>query len=452
MLVGQAPEDLICTWTQALQKLIDRIGVHFQRPEPRRRVGRFVAGLLGGVERCNGWQLAEHAGEATPDGMQRLLYQAKWDPDAVCADVADYVGEHLGEPSAVLVVDESGMPKKGTRSAGVAPQYCGARNTVVNCQVGVFVAYVSRLGTALVERELYLPKAWTDDRERCRGAGIPDHVGFACKQQLAVRMLERLVGRVPAAWVAADAVYGPDTWLRAWLEGRGLGYVLGIRAVDRVTVVAGEGDLVQVAAGDLTGRLEASGWLRISAGAGVQGPRWWDWARLELPQPTVHGHTCWLLVRRHPQDPTELAFFVCAGPPGTPLAVLARVEGARWGVEEALQTAKGDTGLDHYEVRRYDAWYRHVTLSLLAAAFLAVQRAATGQERGRGGDHAGCAGGTERAGGAPAAVAAGLAACDRPGPGVGVVSLAPPASGPRPPRAPAAPPAPRSSHLTALGR
>jgi SRSO17 transposase len=145
----------------------------------------------------------------------------------------------------VLVVDDSGMPKKGTRSAGVAPQYCGARNTVVNCQVGVFVAYVSRLGTALVERELYLPKAWTDDRERCRGAGIPDHVGFACKQQLAVRMLERLVGRVPAAWVAADAVYGPDTWLRAWLEGRGLGYVLGIRAVDRVTVVAGEGDLVR---------------------------------------------------------------------------------------------------------------------------------------------------------------------------------------------------------------
>jgi hypothetical protein len=299
-----------------------------------------------------------------------------------------------------------------------------------------------------VERELYLPKAWTDDRERCRGAGIPDHVGFACKQQLAVRMLERLVGRVPAAWVAADAVYGPDTWLRAWLEGRGLGYVLGIRAVDRVTVVAGEGDLVQLAAGDLTGPLEASGWLRISAGAGVQGPRWWDWARLELPQPTVHGHTCWLLVRRHPQDLTELAFFVCAGPPGTPLAVLARVEGARWGVEEALQTAKGDTGLDQYEVRRDDAWYRHVTLSLLAAAFLAVQRAATGQERGRGGDHAGCAGGTERAGGAPAAVAAGLAACDRPGPGVGVVSLAPPASGPRPPRAPA----PRSSHLTAPRR
>jgi hypothetical protein len=208
----------------------------------------------------------------------------------------------------VLVVDESGIPKKGTKSAGVAPQYCGARNTVVNCQVGVFVAYVSTRGTALVDRELYLPKGWTEHRERCPEAGIPEQVGFACKQQLAAKMLARLVGRVPAGWVAADAAYGPDTWLRAWLEGRRLGYVLGIRAVDRVDVVADQGGVVQVAAGELTGQLEAAGFLRLSAGAGVQGPRWWDWARLELATPTVHGHRRWLLVRRHPTDPTELAF------------------------------------------------------------------------------------------------------------------------------------------------
>jgi SRSO17 transposase len=236
MVVGQASSEVMGGWAAALQRLIDRIRRHFERPEPRRRVGRFVAGLLSEVERRNGWQLAEHAGEATPDGMQRLLYQAKWDVDAVCADVGDYVAEHLGEPDAVLVVDESGIPKKGTKSAGVAPQYCGARNTVVNCQVGVFVAYVSTRGTALVDRELYLPKGWTEDRERCQEAGIPEQVGFACKQQLAAKMLARLVGRVPAGWVAADAVYGPDTWLRAWLEGRRLGYVLGIRAVDRVDV------------------------------------------------------------------------------------------------------------------------------------------------------------------------------------------------------------------------
>jgi SRSO17 transposase len=446
MRAGQAPEDLITTWTQALSKLIDRIGPHFQRPEPRRRVGRFVAGLLSDLERRNGWQLAEHAGEATPDGMQRLLYQAKWNPDAVCADVADYVAEHLGEPTAVLVVDESGIPKKGTKSAGVAPQYCGARNTVVNCQVGVFVAYVAGRGTALIDRELYLPKVWTDDRRRCREAGIPEHVGFASKQQLAVRMLERLAGRVPAGWVAADAVYGPDTWLRAWLEGRGLAYVLGIRASD--PVAGGTDAGTKIAAGELTEQLAAAGWLRISAGAGVQGPRWWDWARLELPQSTVHGHCRWLLARRHPEDPTELVFFICAGPPGTPLAVLTQVEGARWGVEEAIQTAKGDAGLDHYEVRRYDAWYRHVTLSLLAAAFLTVQRAATGQERGRAGDHPGCARRTNRAGAAPPAGPTGLAATDRPDHGVGVVGLAPPTPGPRPPCTPAASPATGSPHLT----
>lgn len=448
IMAGQAPEDLITTWTQALQTLIDRIGPHFQRPEPRWRAGRFVAGLLSGIERRNGWQLAEHAGEATPDGMQRLLYQATWDQDGVCAELGGYVAEHLGEPGGVLVVDESGIPKKGGKSAGVAPQYCGARNTVVNCQVGVFVAYVSGRGTALVERELYLPKGWTDDRERCRQAGIPEQAGFASKQQLAVRMLARLARRVPAAWVAADAVYGPDTWLRAWLEGQQLGYVLGIRACDRVAVDTGEGGVAKVAAGELLGRLAAAGFLRIGAGPGVQGPRWWDWARLELPQPTVHGHIRWLLARRHPEDPTDVAFFVTAGPPGTPLAALVRVEGARWGVEEALQTAKGDAGLDQYEVRRYQAWYRHVTLSMLAAAFLVVQCAASSQKRGRGGDHAGCAGSAERTGGASAAGPAGLAATGRSSPGVGVVGVAPSTSGPRSTRASGASPATRSPHLT----
>lgn len=254
MLAGQAPEDLITTWTQALSKLVDRIGPRFQRPEPRRRVGRFVAGLLGGVERRNGWQLAEHTGEATPDGMQRLLYQAKWGPDAVCAELVDYVAEHLGAPDGVLVVDESGMPKKGTKSAGVAPQYCGARNTVVNCQVGVFVAYVSGRGTALVERELYLPKAGTDDRGRCRSAGVLDQVGFACKQQLVVWMLERLVGGCRPPGGRGRGVW-PGYLAAGMAGGPPAGYVLGIRAVDRVTVATDQGDLTLVAAGELTGRL-----------------------------------------------------------------------------------------------------------------------------------------------------------------------------------------------------
>jgi DDE superfamily endonuclease len=339
MLVGQAPEDLICTWTQALQKLIDRIGVHFQRPEPRRRVGRFVAGLLGGVERCNGWQLAEHAGEATPDGIQRLLYQAKWDPDAVCADVADYVGEHLGEPSAVLVVDDSGMPKKGTRSAGVAPQYCGARNTVVNCQVGVFVAYVSRLGTALVERELYLPKAWTDDRERCRGAGIPDHVGLRASSSLRCGCWSGWWGGCrPPGWPRTRCMARIPGWRAA---GWGMCSVSGRStespsSLARVTWSSSRPAILPDASRGPAGCGSAQA-QACRGRAGGTGPAW----SCRNPPCTATPAGCWSDAT-HKTSPSWPSSSALAHP--APPGVLARVEGARWGVEEALQTAKAIRG------------------------------------------------------------------------------------------------------------
>lgn len=377
--------------------------------------------------------------------MQRLLYQAKWDVDAVCADVGDYVAEHLGEPDAVLVVDESGIPKKGSKSAGVAPQYCGARNTVVNCQVGVFVAYVSTRGTALVDRELYLPKGWSEDRERCQEAGIPEQVGFACKQQLAAKMLARLVGRVPAGWGAADAVYGPDTWLRAWLEGRRLGYVLGIRAVDRVEVVADQGDVVQVAAGELIGQLEAAGFLRLSAGAGVQGRaggtgRGWSWR----PRPCmVIAAGCWSAAIR-PTPPSWPSS--CA--PARPAPRWRSWSGSRAPVGAWRRRSRPPRGTPGWTTTRSAAMTPVPACDLEPAGRGIPDRPARRRRgEGRGGDHAGCAGGTERAGTTSAAGPTGLAATVRSDQGLGLVAVASSASSPRSTCASAASPATRSPHL-----
>ena len=203
-------------WTAELETLWEKVAPRFGRVEVRHRAGGFLRGLLSAAERKNGWQLAEQAGDTTPDGMQRLLNHARWDPDEVRDDLRDYVVEHLGDPGGVLVVDETGFLKKGTKSAGVQRQYSGTAGRIENCQIGVFLAYASSHGHALVDRELYLPESWTADRLRCREAGIPDQVGFHTKPQLARRMLERaLDAKVPVAWVTADAVYGGAGWKSA---------------------------------------------------------------------------------------------------------------------------------------------------------------------------------------------------------------------------------------------
>jgi SRSO17 transposase len=206
-------------WATEFERLCERIGPRFARPEVRRRVAGFLRGLLGEVERKNGWQLAEHAGETTPDGMQRLLTSARWDADGLRDDVLGYVVEQLGDPGGVLVVDETGFLKKGTKSAGVQRQYSGTAGRIENCQVGVFLSYASRSGRALVDRELYLPKEWAADAARRAEARVPEQVAFQTKPQLAQQMLARAVAaQVPAGWVTADEVYGGDARLRAWLE------------------------------------------------------------------------------------------------------------------------------------------------------------------------------------------------------------------------------------------
>jgi SRSO17 transposase len=361
-------------WAAEFERLLERISPRFVRPEVRRRVGGFLRGLLGDVARKNGWQLAEQAGETSPDGMQRLLTTARWDADGLRDEVRGYVVERLGDPGGVLVVDETGFLKKGPKSAGVQRQYSGTAGRIENCQVGVFLAYASGRGRALVDRELYLPKEWAADHARRGEAHVPEGVGFATKPMLAQHMLERAVDAgVPARWVTGDEVYGGDARLRAWLEEHDLAYVLAVKATQPLWA-HGEHGPAEVPARELVAGLPTRAWQRLSAGDGAKGPRVYDWARVVLTRPGWPGRGFWLLARRRLSD-GELAFYACFGPARTTLAELVGVAGIRWAVEESFQAAKDQVGLDHYQVRRYDAWYRHVTLAMVALGFLAAVRA-----------------------------------------------------------------------------
>jgi SRSO17 transposase len=321
--------------------------------------------LLSGVERKNSWTIAELAGELSPDGMQRLLNFYRWDADAVRDDLRAYVLSNLGDPAGVVVADEAGFLKKGTTSAGVQRQYSGTAGRIENCQLGVFITYVSAAGRALIDRELYLPKTWTDDRSRCAEAGIGEEVDFATKPELARRMLARLLthhGRAAMPWFTADEVYGNNPGLRGWLDEQQLNYVMAVSCDARFATPTGPRR-----ADELAASAPKHGWQRLSCGPGSKGHRLYDWL---LVDPGADEHL--LLVRRSITKPSELAYYVCRSSTPVPLAELVRVAGSRWGVEETFQFAKNETGLDHYQVRRYDAWYRHITLSMLAAAFLAV--------------------------------------------------------------------------------
>jgi SRSO17 transposase len=364
-------------WAADLGTLAERIGRHFARAEPRRRVLAYLQGLLSPVDRKNGWQLAEAAGEASPAAVQHLLGRAVWDADAVRDELRAYVVEHLGDPTAVLVVDETGFLKKGTKSVGVQRQYSGTAGRIENSQIGVFLAYAGTTGHAFLDRELYLPQAWADDAARRAAAGVPADVAFRTKPQLAQTMLERaLVAGVPASWVTGDEIYGGDRRLRVWLEERGMAHVLAVKCSEPLWAATARGP-AQVKAEDLVAAVPADAWVRLSAGDGAKGPRLYDWTRVAIRPLADPNRGYWVLARRRVADPTDLAYYVCFGPATATLADLVRVAGTRWAIEEGIEAAKGEVGLDQYEVRRWDGWYRHVTLCLLAHAFLAAARAGT---------------------------------------------------------------------------
>ncbi len=374
----------VAGWAAELEGLHKRIGRRFARSEQRRRSLAYLKGLLSPVERKNGWQLAEHIGEGTPDGVQRLLNAADWDADAVRDDLRSYVVERLGSGEAVLVVDETGFLKKGKKSVGVQRQYSGTAGRVENCQVGVFLCYAGRHGAAFVDRALYLPKDWALAPERRREAGVPEAVRFRTKPELAKDMLERAIAAgAPFRWVTGDTVYGSDRRLRLFLEQQERWFVLAVPANEPLWhdgPVYGRADALAAA-------VPEADWRRLPAGEGAKGPRLYDWALVELwrlqltAEERRWGH--YLLARRSVDKPGELAYYVVFCPRGqAELGTLARVAGARWNVEECFKTAKGECGLDQYEVRKWGAWHRHVTLSMLAHAFLSVTRAGLPERAG----------------------------------------------------------------------
>ncbi len=360
-------------WSAAFEEVCERIGPVFTRSETRERAQAYLRGLLSPVERKNGWQIAEEAGERTPYAMQYLLDRARWECDRMRDILRGYVCEKLGDAQAVLVIDETGFLKKGSKSVGVQRQYSGTAGRIENCQLGVFLTYASPKGHSLLDRDLYLPKSWTADPARCREADVPAEVEFATKPELAARMLWRsLDAGVPAAWVTGDTVYGSHRPLRAGLEAREQAYALAVTCQEHVEVAGQERRVDQLAQ-----EMAPEAWQRLSAGAGSKGPRLYDWVRLPLSSPVPAGWERWLVIRRSISagaKPPDLAYVLVFARRGTPLQEMVQVIGARWTVEQCFEVGKGEVGLDEYEVRSWHGWYRHITLCMLAQAFLTALR------------------------------------------------------------------------------
>lgn len=362
-------------WQAEADRLLGRLAGRFVRVETRRRVRGFLFGLLADLPRKNCWTIAEHAGDADPHGMQYLLGRASWDTDGVRDDLRDYVTTELGDSDGVLVVDETGDLKKGTMTVGVQRQYTGTAGRVENAQVAVYLTYAGDRGHAMIDREVYLPRSWTSDRDRCAAAGVPEDIEFGTKPALAAGMLTRALNAgVPARWVTGDEVYGADPDLRRELEARRVGYVLAIGCDRRVPTAGG-----LLRADEITVALPAGAWQRLSAGPGAKGHRYYDWAWITHPDPADpagpadpgDGQCWWLLVRRH-RHTGELAFYRCYSPEPVPLRELVRVAGRRWTVEESFQAGKGLAGLDEHQVRCWTSWRRWTLLAMLAHALLAV--------------------------------------------------------------------------------
>src|SRR6266487_4825020 len=372
----------ISRWHEHLRELHAQLRPHFARPEAHQHALRYLQAVLSDIPRKNGWQIAEHARQARPYGIQRLLSAAAWDQDAVRDELRALVTASLSAPLLseegpagqapfpILVLDESGFPKRGRHSAGVGPQYCGLTGQVENCQVGVFLSYVTALGHALIDRELYLPEDWCADPARRLAAHIPEAVRFATKPELGQRMIQRTTSAgLPIRWVVADTVYGHSPELRLFLEKQGYAYALAVPSTEVVCVQTRTGLLLSDVASIAQQALRAQEWQRLSQSLGTKGERLFDWARLPVVQAGVADGRHWLLVRRCLDNPNELDYYLVWAPPDTPLPTMVQAVGGRWHIEEDLQAGKA-LGLDHYEVRSYLGWYRHITLVLLASAFL----------------------------------------------------------------------------------
>jgi SRSO17 transposase len=379
-MAGASVETTLELWASSLRDVKARIRPLFSQERVAESAGKFLDGLLGNEPRKTGWMRAEAAGDSGPWRQQAILGRGRWDADALREIVREYALETLAEETAVLVIDETGFLKQGKASCGVARQYTGSAGKITNCQIGVFASYVSRHGHAFIDRELYLPKEWTDDADRLKAAHVPDEVGFATKPQIARRMIARaLAAKVPFAFVAADSVYGTGD-IETMLRKAGKGYVLGV-AANHVFRSWGKKQLIGGTATKIAQSLPKSAWRRLSSGEGTKGPRLHDWAYLELADldvaqynSTLTGEwTRGLLIRRNIAD-GAMAFFSTWCPRGTPAKKLIAVEGRRWAIEDSFETAKNELGLDHNESRSWHGWHRHVSLVMLAFVMMAAIR------------------------------------------------------------------------------
>ncbi len=372
---AELTEQTVWAWASAFAEVERRLGPFFARAEARQQTIAYLRGLLSPIERKNSWQLAEVVGAANPYGFQHLLGRAEWDVDAVRDELQDYITEHLGDPDAVVVIDETGFLKKGRMSAGVARQYSGTAGRIENAQIGVFLTYASRHGHTLLDRELYLPKEWTQDRPRCDQAGIPSTRTLQTKPALAKQMLERaFAAQVPIRWITGDSIYGDDRRLRIWLEEQEQAYVLAVSGKDYVWI-----GWRQHQVKTLLAKLPEAGWARLSAGAGAKGPREYDWLCLPIGSGLQEPGRRWLLVRRSITEEQKLTAYVVFAPLETSLQMFVQVAGTRWSVESDFETTKGEVGLDHYEVRSWVGWYRHITLAMWTQAVLTMIRAAAAE-------------------------------------------------------------------------
>lgn len=353
---------------QEFNNLMYRLAPVFSGEPAFKNAQKYIKGLLGPVERKNGWQMAEYLGESTPYAIQQFIYRGRFSADEMRDIGRSYVAEHLGDEDGVLVVDETGFLKQGDKSCGVKRQYSGTAGRVENCQIGVFLTYAGSKGHCPIDRRLYLPIEWANDSKRRKEAGVPEEIDFRTKPQLALRMIKGATeAGVAYRWVTGDCVYGDNRVIREWLERNRKSYVLCLSSKEYIN------DGEQYASvGSILKTLPAEGWFEASCGDGSKGARLYDWQIIEIAPPREEGFKRWLLVRRSQEDSGDMRAYICFAPVGTPATKLIEVAGTRWTVETCFKESKSEVGLDEYEFRSYDGWYKHITFACIALALLTV--------------------------------------------------------------------------------
>lgn len=362
---GAVTRDDLDQWNSDLDALLARLTRMFYRTESRRHAEQYIRGLLAPLQRKNGWTIAEYVGESEPKALQRFLNLTPWNVAELLELNRDYAMEHLASEAAILVADPTGFAKKGRKSVGVQRQYSGTLGRIDNCQIATFLAYVTPgRDRVLLDRRLYLPReSWLADRDRCAEAGVPDDVSFKTRPEQVIEMIDAAVAaKVPFAWFSADEEFGQNPGLRDHLHIAGIGYVM---AVPKNTTFIDPADH-EVQLSRRAATLHHTTWQRRACGIGTKGHRVYDWALLASADPD-HQY----MIRKSIDD-GELAYYHCYNPRHAGFGELVNVAGARWPIEECFGSGKNEVGLDEYQVRKYDAWHRHITLAMLAHTFLAI--------------------------------------------------------------------------------